>query len=125
MAVGMSYGSLGKTLVMRGQVVEGLAALRKALAILESIDNPNGQYGAVCYLALAAAVDDPADGSAASDRQLRDKDHAMAILRRLLARGFANTALLKNDPDLDTIRSRPDFQALLLDLEFPQRPFAP
>jgi hypothetical protein len=123
-SLGESYGSLGKILVKRGQPIEGIAALRKAVAILEPTDNLAGQYNALCFVALLGGVADPAEGSAASDRQRRDKDHAMAMLRRLLARGYANIGLLKNDPDLESFRPRPDFQALLMDLEFPKRPFA-
>jgi hypothetical protein len=45
-------------------------------------------------------------------------------LRRALERGYRNVNLIRKDPDLDPLRSRPDFQALLLDLSFPADPFA-
>ena len=32
--------------------------------------------------------------------------------------------MLKTDPDFDSLRSRPDFQALLMDLAFPADPFS-
>jgi serine/threonine-protein kinase len=122
--LGESYGILGKALIKRGSAVEGLTALRKSVSILEPLDHLGGQYNAVCYLALASAVSGPAAGPAASDRQREDADHAVAILRRLIAHGYANLASLKNDPDLDSLRSRADFQGLLRDLEFPVQPFA-
>ena len=37
--------------------------------------------------------------------------------------GFADCGA-KTDPDFDPLRSRPDFQALLMDLAFPVDPFA-
>jgi hypothetical protein len=30
---------------------------------------------------------------------------------------------MNRDPDLDPLRARPDFQALIMDLEFPPDPF--
>jgi serine/threonine-protein kinase len=123
LCLGESYGGLGKALVMRESVVDGLAACRRCVAILEPLENLNAQYNAACVLATASTVADPAEGPAASDRQRRDADHAVVILKRLIARGYANTVALKNDPDFDCLRKRPDFQALLRDLEFPARPF--
>jgi hypothetical protein len=49
---------------------------------------------------------------------------AMATLRRAVAEGFRDLNTLRKDEDLDPLRSRPDFQALLLDLAFPDEPFA-
>jgi hypothetical protein len=51
-------------------------------------------------------------------------DRAMAALRRALERGYRNVNLIRKDPDLNPLRSRPDFQAMLLDLTFPADPFA-
>ena len=31
---------------------------------------------------------------------------------------------MRKDPDLDPVRSRPDFQMLFMDLAFPKEPFA-
>jgi serine/threonine-protein kinase len=124
LCLGESYGCLGKALVMRGSVVDGLAACRRCVAILEPLENLNAQYNAACVLATASTAADPAEGPAASDRQRRDAEHAVEILERLAARGYANTVALKNDPDFDCLRKRPDFQALLRELEFPAQPFA-
>jgi eukaryotic-like serine/threonine-protein kinase len=49
----------------------------------------------------------------------------MAALRRAVARGYRSPHALRTDPSLDPLRSRPDFELLLLDLEFPDDPFSP
>jgi hypothetical protein len=52
----------------------------------------------------------------------------VGCLGQARAAGFfpdpSHVALLERDPDLDPIRSRPDFRAFLLDLAFPADPFA-
>jgi eukaryotic-like serine/threonine-protein kinase len=52
-------------------------------------------------------------------------DRAMAALRRAVAKGYRAPDDLRTDPCLEPLRSRRDFQLLLLDLEFPDAPFAP
>jgi hypothetical protein len=47
----------------------------------------------------------------------------MVLLRRAVAAGFADIAHIRADPDLDPLRSRADFQTLLMDLAFPTNPF--
>lgn len=44
-------------------------------------------------------------------------DRAMALLRQAVAKGYKDAAHLKKDKDLDPLRSRPDFQKLLAELE--------
>jgi hypothetical protein len=51
-------------------------------------------------------------------------DRAMVLLRRAIAGGYRNLTWMRRDPDLDPLRTRPDFQALMMDLEFPSDPFA-
>jgi serine/threonine-protein kinase len=48
----------------------------------------------------------------------------MQWLHRAIARGYRNVALMRKDPVLDPLRSRSDFQLLMMDLEFPDDPFA-
>jgi hypothetical protein len=64
----------------------------------------------------------PADQ--ARQRQAAAADRAMAALRRAVAAGWNDVEQMKHDPNLDPLRARPDFQALLLDLSFPADPFA-
>jgi serine/threonine-protein kinase len=124
MWAGRAYGSLGKTLLKAKSRGEALAMLRKSVAILEASNDANDVYNLACTLALASTVADPLDGSAAADRQRRDADRAVATMRRAIEMGFASSDVLKTDPDFDSLRSRPDFQALVLDQSFPADPFA-
>jgi hypothetical protein len=48
----------------------------------------------------------------------------MTALRRAIAAGYKNVPDMFRDPDLDALRSRPDFQVLIMDLEFPDDQFA-
>ncbi|WP_237722493.1 serine/threonine-protein kinase [Singulisphaera acidiphila] len=52
-------------------------------------------------------------------------DRAMEALLRAISRGYRSVDSLRTDPCLDSLRSRHDFQRLLLDLQFPESPFAP
>jgi serine/threonine-protein kinase len=49
----------------------------------------------------------------------------MVALRRAVAKGYRSPYALRTDPSLDPLRSRTDFQTLLLDLQLPDDPFAP
>jgi hypothetical protein len=45
-------------------------------------------------------------------------------LQKAIAAGWRDRTKLQTDTDLDPIRSRPDFQPILLDTGFPRDPFA-
>jgi serine/threonine-protein kinase len=122
--LGYGYGTLGKALVMRGSPGEALGALRKAVETLETSHEVWSLYNLACFSTLASTVADPSEGPSAAQRQRRDADRAVVTLRRAIAMGFANFNALKTDPDLKALHKRPDFQALLNDLDFPDDPFA-
>jgi len=44
---------------------------------------------------------------------------------RAVAAGLQDAAFMRRDADLDPLRARPDFQMLMMDLAFPDEPFAP
>jgi serine/threonine-protein kinase len=48
-------------------------------------------------------------------------DQAMELLRQAVAKGYKDAAHLKKDGDLDPLRARSDFQALLAELDKPAR----
>ena len=122
---GHGYLFLGKALLKAGSHGEALAMLRKSITILETSDPAEANASLAWALALASTVADSAEGPAAAQRQRRDADRAVATIRRLIGMGWADSEVLRNDPDLGSLRSRPDFQALMMDLAFPTDPFAP
>jgi hypothetical protein len=46
-------------------------------------------------------------------------------LKSAVALGYRNVALMQGDPDLDPLRSRPAFQLLIMDRNFPDTPLGP
>jgi hypothetical protein len=44
-------------------------------------------------------------------------DRAIELLGEAIAKGFENAALMQKDTDLASLRSRPDFQQLVQELE--------
>jgi hypothetical protein len=122
--VGLGYGTLGKVLLKVGSHAEGLTMLRKAVEILKTSDDAFILYNLACALALASTISDPEEGAAADERQRRDADRAVAIIRSAIKTGFKYSDMFKTDPDFDSLRSRPDFQALMADLSFPSNPFS-
>jgi hypothetical protein len=53
-----------------------------------------------------------------------DAETAMALLRRAADSGYRSAFDFRNADALDPLRSRPDFQLLMMDLAFPTEPFA-
>ena len=47
----------------------------------------------------------------------------MALLKWLVAEDYRD-AMMSTDPDLDSLRSRPDSQTLMRDLAFPAEPLS-
>lgn len=62
-------------------------------------------------------------GDPAAVRALEDR--ATDNLRRAIKAGFQELPPLKQDACLGSLRGRPDFRLLLLDLAMPSDPFAP
>jgi serine/threonine-protein kinase len=95
-------------------------AIYERLSILEPIDCYNLACGNATLAGIAAL---PRSGMTAAEGRAA-AEQAMQWLHRAVARGYRNVALMQRDPDLDPLRSRPDFQLLMMDLEFPDDPFA-
>jgi adenylate cyclase len=83
---------------MAGRVPEALAETEK-LSAVESLDG-SALYNLAClYL------------------HLQDTERCMTMLRRSVEKGFRGIEHFKRDPDLDTLRGREEFEALLRELE--------
>jgi hypothetical protein len=55
---------------------------------------------------------------AANEGQLRERyaERALEALRQAVAQGYRDVINLETEPDLDALRDRPEFQAILTDL---------
>ena len=90
------------------------------------VKSPLDRYNIACIharlgdLAPSKAGDDPAIMRAAASAQY---DRAMIALRQAVDAGHRQYGLYLRDTDLDPLRSRPDFQLLMLDVAFPANPF--
>ena len=78
---------------------------------------------ACCHAALAGLAGKPGSGVSAIERD----DHtlrAMELLSRAIAMGNRFAPMFATDRGLDPLRSRDDFRLLMMDLAFPDEPFA-
>ena len=66
----------------------------------------------------------PGSGLTAAARPAASANRRFDALRRAVAAGLRDVAFMRRDPDLDALRPRPDFQILIMDLAFPDNPFA-
>jgi serine/threonine-protein kinase len=109
-----------------GRPLEAAADTRRAVSLLErlpaleSIDRYNLACGHARLAGIAAL---PRSGMSAAEGRVEAK-RAMQWLHGAVAGGYRNVAIMQKDQDLDPLRSRPDFRLLMMDLEFPDDPFA-
>jgi serine/threonine-protein kinase len=109
-----------------GRAAEAVASIRRGIAIWMrlSLRSPYDLYNLSCSPAkLASLAAEPGSGMTAAEGRA-ESDRAMDWLRQAVAAGYRKPAILRIDHDLDPLRSRDDFQLLMMDLEFPDDPFA-
>ena len=110
-----------------GRTAEAVASIRRAIAIWMRLSsrNPLDLYNLSCsHAQLSSLAAAPGSGMTAAEGRA-EADRAMEWLRQAVAAGYRKLANMRIDPDLDPLRSRPDFQLLMMDLAFPAEPFAP
>ena len=79
---------------------------------------------ACCRSLIAGAASEAGSGLSAAEGRA-EAERAVAGVRRAVNAGYTELILIRrDDPDLKPIRSRPDFQLLMMDLAFPAEPFA-
>jgi eukaryotic-like serine/threonine-protein kinase len=74
-------------------------------------------YAAACFRAVTAAVQAKTPGADAARLAKDDADRALQWLTKSVAAGYKDAAHMKKDTDLDFLRDRDDFKALLAELE--------
>jgi len=126
-----SHNNIGRLLKRTGDPAEALRSFQRATDLLESQSDldPQSSYNLACNVALCVSLIGSKDqskgtGSAANalskGDQLRQRiygDRAITALRRATRGGFLDSEMLQSNNDLDSIRHRPDFQALVKEVE--------
>src|SRR5262245_22220392 len=85
---------------------------RETVEMWERLGRTDAQslYDAACYWAVTAAVERAAEGA---DRGAAEADLAMDRFKKALDAGYTDFAHIEKDSDLDVLRDREDFKALL------------
>jgi WD40 repeat protein/serine/threonine protein kinase len=115
--LGMSLGFLGSALRDSHRPVEALASIQDASLVLKSMRHPGpiDLYNLACgYAQLSVLLQHAATPPTAAEREAL-ADQAMDALRRSIAAGMKNFARMERDHDLDPLRQRPDFRALMME----------
>jgi serine/threonine protein kinase/tetratricopeptide (TPR) repeat protein len=85
-----------------------------------AVDLPQDAFHAACVLGCCtrlAGKDQRLPAERRPELAQSYADRAVAFLRQALAKGYKNLEVLKKHPDLEPLRSRQDFQALVASLE--------
>jgi serine/threonine protein kinase/WD40 repeat protein len=116
-ALGISLGFLSSALKNEHRSAEALASLKEARQVLEAIRQPSfvDLYNLACVYANLTTLVAPGSGPPTASEREALANQAMTALRRSLAAGMRNFALIDRDRDLDPLRGRLDFRALVLE----------
>ena len=117
---------VGLALQKCGRPAEAVSALRQSLAELRGLTAPGAgdYYSTACVQSVLSGVAPEAGSGLTAAEGRAAADAAMAALHQAVAAGWRDPAWAQLDPALVPIRSRPDYQLLILDLSFPAQPFA-
>jgi serine/threonine-protein kinase len=116
---------LGAIQLDAGRPGDAVSTFRRVVAFGEGnpfSDPETLNYLAECHALLGRAAGVPDSGLPPGEGPVELR-RAMEMLHRAVAAGYRDVAWMRRDPDLDPLRSRADFQVLLLDLAFPADPF--
>jgi tetratricopeptide (TPR) repeat protein len=123
------HNRIGRLHRAAGRNVEAIRSFEQALSLLDVAMEARWTtlYQQACTQSLWCQLislvrSDLSD----EERAKRDRyaDRAIAALRSLIDGGFRSAELIASDTDFEFVRSREDFQLLMMDLAFPAEPFA-
>jgi serine/threonine-protein kinase len=118
--------ALGRAHQRIGRTTEAAAALRRSVGLWASLKNLEIEERVLMACSrsvLASVAGQPASNITAAEGSA-ECEQAMADLRRAVTDGYRTVDFLHTNADLDPLRSRLDFQVLMMDLAFPADPFS-
>jgi tetratricopeptide (TPR) repeat protein len=109
---------LGKTYRQLERKAEALASYRRAVQLLGSIEHKDGTdlYNLACSLAQCSALGTQPGAAASNMSPANDAASAVDAFRLAIAAKACTYADVQDDTDLDPLRGRPDFEALVKEL---------
>jgi eukaryotic-like serine/threonine-protein kinase len=112
----ISLGYLGSALRNEHRPAEALASVKESCQVLEAIRQPTfvDLYNLACAYANLTTLAEPGSAPTAADREAL-AERALEALRRSIRDGMTDFAFIERDPDLDPLRERPDYRALILE----------
>ncbi len=122
-----SFRRIGTAIQASGRPADAIAYYRRAIDELEKLEKttPVDIYDIGCCRSLIAGASAERGSGLTALEGRAEAERAVALVRRSVQAGYAEYAWIRNgDPDLKPIRSRPDFQRLMMDVVFPADPFA-
>jgi tetratricopeptide (TPR) repeat protein len=122
-----SIRRIGTTIQASGRPAEAVGYYRRSIAILEGLKKPRAldPYDAACCHSLISGAATQAGSGLSAEEGGAEAARAVSGIRHAFEAGYGNLVWVRaGDPDLKPIRSRPDFQALIMDLSMPIEPFA-
>jgi serine/threonine protein kinase/tetratricopeptide (TPR) repeat protein len=124
--MGESLMRLGQVKLEAGDIAGAAADWRRGIARHADYPRYGGEIAmleAGCHAQLSSLAGLTGSGVSA-DEGRAEQDKAMFILRQAVADGYRGREL-RHESCLEPLRSRPDFQMLLMDVVFPPVSFAP
>jgi eukaryotic-like serine/threonine-protein kinase len=119
----------GLAMQKSGRPADAARDFRQSIAVFQSLTKPTPGdfYDLACVQSLISGIAAKAGSGLTSDEGRAAAEQAITTLHRAFDAGWNNPAWMRNDHDLDPIRSRPDFQLLMMkmmDRAFPAEPFS-
>jgi tetratricopeptide (TPR) repeat protein len=120
-----SYAGLGRCRVLAGKPVDAAEAFSRAVYVLEKARGLASEDLAelAAFHSLLASVAGHAESRLIAAPGQAEAETALATLRQAVSMGYRDFARLRSDTDFDSLRVRPDFQLILMDLAMPEDPF--
>jgi serine/threonine protein kinase len=115
-----SMSNVVACLVKVGRIAEAGALAREGAELIEKqqLAQPRDLYAVACFRAIVAAAVRAADKSTEREKQaVAEADRAMAWLKKAVDAGFVEHDHMTKDTDLDALRDRADFKALMSELK--------